>query len=88
MTREEILARLKPLEWKKDRRNPDTQKAETILWYDMEIKREDNGFYTLYKVDIADRKVILEDRMRTDEEAKSIARNIYVNQALATFAEL
>lgn len=88
MKRQEILAQLEPLEWKKDRRDPEIQKADTILWYDLEIKREANGFYTLYKIDIADRKIILEDRIWTEEEAKQMAWNIYVNQAIATFSEL
>ena len=88
MTRQEILAQLEPLEWKKDSREPRVQKAGTILWYDIEIKREANGLYTISKIDIADRKTKIFENIRSEKDAKEIAWSMYVNQATVTFGEL
>lgn len=88
MTRQEILSQLEPLEWKQDRRDPRIQKANTILWYDIEIKRENNGLYTISKIDIADRKTKVFEDVRSEKDAKEIAWAIYVNQATVTFGEL
>ena len=73
MTRQEILSQLEPLEWKKDRRDPRAQKAGTLLWYDIEIKREANGLYTISKIDIADRKTKIFENVRSEKDAKEIA---------------
>lgn len=73
MTREEILAQLEPLEWKQDRRDSRVQKAGTILWYDIEIKRQSNGLYTISKVDIADSKTKVFENVRSEKDAKEIA---------------
>ena len=73
MTRQEILAQLEPLDWKQDRRDPKIQKAGTILWYDIEIRREDNGLYTISKVDIADSKTKIFENVRSEKDAKEIA---------------
>lgn len=88
MTRQEILSQLEPLEWKQDRRDPRVQKARTILWYDIEIKRENNGLYTISKIDIADRKTKVFEHVRSEKDAKEIAWVMYVNQATVTFGEL
>lgn len=88
MTRQEILAQLEPLEWKKDSREPRVQKARTILWYDIKIKREDNGLYTISKVDIADRETNVFENVRSEKDAKEIAWAMYVNQATVTFGVL
>lgn len=88
MTRQEILAQLEPLEWKKDNRDPKVQKAGTILWYDIEIKRESNGLYTISKVDIADSKTKVFENVRSEKDAKEIAWAMYVNQATVTFGVL
>lgn len=88
MTRQEILAQLEPLEWKQDRKDPRVQKAGTILWYDIEIKREANGLYTISKVDIADSKTKIFENIRSEKDAKEIAWAMYVNQATITFEAL
>lgn len=88
MTRQEILAQLEPLEWKKDSREPRVQKARTILWYDIEIKREANGLYTISKVDIADSKTKVFENVHSEKDAKEIAWAMYVNQATVTFGVL
>lgn len=67
MTRQEILAQLEPLEWKKDDREPRVQKARTILWYDIEIKRETNGLYTISKIDTADSKTKVFENVRSEK---------------------
>lgn len=73
MTRQEILAQLEPLDWKQDRRDPKIQKAGTILWYDIEIRREANGLYTISKVDIADSKTKIFENVRSEKDTKEIA---------------
>lgn len=88
MTRQEILAQLEPLDWKKDTREARIQKARTILWYDIEIKRENNGLYTISKVDIADSKTKIFENVRSEKDAKEIAWAMYVNQATVTFGAL
>lgn len=88
MIRQEILAQLEPLDWKQDRREPRVQKAGTILWYDIEIKHEANGLYTISKIDIADRKTKVFENVRSEKDAKEIAWAMYVNQAIVTFGEL
>lgn len=88
MTRQEILAQLEPLEWKKDTREHRIQKARTILWYDIEIKRENNGLYTISKIDIADSKTKIFENVRSEKDAKEIAWAMYVNQATVTFGVL
>lgn len=88
MTRQEILAQLEPLDWKQDSRDPRAQKAGTLLWYDIEIKREANGLYTISKIDIADRKTKVFENVRSEKDAKEIAWAMYVNQATATFGVL
>ncbi len=88
MTRQEILAQLEPLDWKQDRRDPKIQKAGTILWYDIEIRREANGLYTISKVDIADSKTKIFENVRSEKDAKEIAWAMYVNQATVTFEAL
>lgn len=88
MTRQEILAQLDPLDWKQDRKDSRAQKAGTILWYDIEIKREANGLYTISKIDIADRKTKIFENVRSEKDAKEIAWAMYVNQATVTFGEL
>lgn len=88
MTRQEILSQLEPLEWKQDRRDSRAQKAGTLLWYDIEIKREANGLYTISKVDIADSKTKVFENVRSEKDAKEIAWAMYVNQATVTFGEL
>lgn len=88
MTRQEILAQLEPLDWKKDNREPRVQKACTILWYDIEIKRENNGLYTISKIDIADNKTKVFENIRSEKDAKEIAWAMYVNQAAVTFGAL
>lgn len=88
MTRQEILAQLEPLEWKRDPKDPRVQKASTILWYDIEIKRETNGLYTISKIDIADSKTKIFENIRSEKDAKEIAWAMYVNQAIVTFGEL
>lgn len=88
MTRQEILSQLEPLKWKKDSREPRAQKAGTLLWYDIEIKREANGLYTISKVDIADSKTKVFENVRSEKDAKKIAWAMYVNQATVTFGEL
>jgi hypothetical protein len=88
MTKQEILAQLEPLDWKQDRRDPRAQKAGTILWYDIEIKHEANGLYTISKVDIADSKTKIFENVSSEKDAKEIAWAMYVNQATVTFGEL
>lgn len=88
MTRQEILAQLEPLDWKQDRRDPRAQKAGTILWYDIEIRREANGRYTISKIDIADSKTKVFEDVRSEKDAKEIAWAMYVNQATVTFGVL
>ena len=88
MTRQEILSQLEPLEWKQDRKDSKAQKADTILWYDIEIKREVNGLYTISKVDIADSKTKVFENVRSEKDAKEIAWAMYVNQATVTFGAL
>lgn len=88
MTRQEILAQLEPLDWKQDRRDPRAQKAGTLLWYDIEIKRETNGLYTISKVDIADSKTKVFENVRSEKDAKEIAWAMYVNQATVIFGAL
>lgn len=88
MTKQEILAQLEPLDWKQDRRDHRAQKASTILWYDIEIKREANGLYTISKVDIADSKTKIFENVRSEKDAKEIAWAMYVNQATVTFGVL
>lgn len=88
MTRQEILTQLEPLDWKQDRREPRVQKAGTLLWYDIEIKREANGLYTISKVDIADSKTKVFENVRSEKDAKEIAWAMYVNQATVTFGGL
>ena len=88
MTRQEILAQLEPLEWKKDDKESRVQKAGTILWCDIEIKREANGLYTISKVDIADSKTKVFENVRSEKDAKEIAWEMYVNQATVTFGVL
>lgn len=88
MTRQEILAQLEPLEWKKDSRDHRAQKDRTLLWYDIEIKREANGLYTISKVDIADSKTKVFENVRSEKDAKEIAWAMYVNQATITFGVL
>lgn len=88
MTRQEILAQLEPLDWKQDRRDPRAQKAGTLLWYDIEIKRETNGLYTISKVDIADSKTKMFENVRSEKDAKEIAWAMYVNQATVIFGAL
>lgn len=85
MTRQEILAQLEPLEWKKDSREPRVQKARTILWYDIEIKREANGLYTISKVDIADSKTKVFENVRSEKDAKEIAWAMYVDDVISMF---
>ena len=88
MTRQEILAQLEPLEWKKDSRDHRAQRAGTLLWYDIEIKREANGLYTISKVDIADSKTKVFENVRSEKDAKEITWAMYVNQATVTFGVL
>lgn len=87
MTREQILRELKPLQWEKiDCRNRG-QKAETVLWYDFELKEQENGTFTLFKVDIAGVYTAVWDSISSLDRGKAIAWNIYVKQALQTFEQ-